>query len=119
MDPRLKEPKVQVEVFKQLTSASPIDRHAAHRMLQRNGYNVEASVAEAKRWKAIQEEKRGQPTVPSNPNLDPKTAKDLTSIFAKGSSIEKQAAVRYCQREGINIKELREAAAKDVTAAPR
>jgi hypothetical protein len=92
MDPRLKDPKVQVEVFKQLTSAGPVDRHAAHAMLRRNGYDVERSVTEAKRWKAIQEAQQGQLTTPSNPNLDAKTAKNLTSIFARGSSIAKAEA---------------------------
>ena len=47
MDERLKDPEAQVEVFKQLTSANPLDRYAAQTMLRHNGCDVTASVAEA------------------------------------------------------------------------
>jgi endonuclease V-like protein UPF0215 family len=54
MDPRLNDPKFQVEIAKKLTGTSALERRVAHQFLQRSGIDVKAATENAKKWKAAQ-----------------------------------------------------------------
>lgn len=56
--------------------------------------------------------------IPSKPDLDPKTAKNLMLSLAGNSSIQKRAAVLHCQANGIKISELRDLA-REIAGPPK